>query len=81
VGGKKSTRQTQRQKESLRQVFLTFLRNAEFQNRFLELRDSKQPTKNNPIPEDLKLILSGKCFQFGNEISDFRSAEHKNTSQ
>jgi hypothetical protein len=34
VGGKKSTRQTQREEEKLLKLFLTFLRNAEFQNRF-----------------------------------------------
>jgi hypothetical protein len=41
--------------------------------------DSKNPTKNNSIPEDIEQVLSGKYFQFGNEIGDFRSAEHQIT--
>jgi hypothetical protein len=80
VGGKKSTRQTQRQEESLRQVFLIFLRNAEFQNRFFSNTSiPKKPTKNNSIPEDIEQFLSGKCFQFRNGIgrfSEFRTPNH-----
>jgi hypothetical protein len=65
VGGKKSTRQTQRQEESLRQVFLTFLRNAEFQNRFFELIDSNTPTKPYLIPIGMKPVPCNSGFMLG----------------
>jgi len=48
LGDKKSTRQTQRQEESLRQVFLTFLRNAEFQNRFFGTQGFQTTNKKQP---------------------------------
>jgi hypothetical protein len=47
---------------------------------FLELRDSDIPTKNNSIPEDIEQLLSGKCFQFGNEIGRFSECQTPNHS-
>jgi hypothetical protein len=80
VGGKKSTRQTQRQEEQLLKLFLTFLRNARVPKQiFLEHIDSKKTDKNNPIPEDIEQLFSGKCFQFRNGIgrfSEFRTPNH-----
>jgi hypothetical protein len=65
VGNKKSTHQIQRQEESLRQVFLNFLRNAEFQNSFLELRDSDIPTKSYLMPFRMKPVPFKSGFMLG----------------
>jgi hypothetical protein len=48
---------------------------------FFRTKKFQKTDKNNPIPEDIEQVLSGKSFQFRNEIGYFRSAEHQITPQ